>query len=253
MTPNDTFSPLVSIITPCYNCAGTLEKTITSVLNQTYCNWELLITDDNSTDESVKIAKVAAGRDDRIKLYKSVKNSGAGAARNNSIKEANGKYIAFLDADDLWHKDKLHKQIHFMEKNSYNFTYTYYQKLTNGNLGSVITAPAEISYDELLKSNVIGCLTAVYNSDVFGKVYMPTIRKRQDMALWLKLLELTPKAYCLPENLAIYNTATGMTQNKLSSAKAQWQLYRHTLQLPLSFSVRCMLEYSMKGFLKKLK
>lgn len=253
MNINKTPTPLVSIVTPCYNCAETLEKTITSVINQTYSNWELLITDDSSTDESVSIAKVTASRDERIKLYQTSENSGAGVARNNSIKKANGKYIAFLDADDLWHKDKLRNQIGFMEANSYSFTYTYYQKLTDGNLGSVITAPPEISYKQLLKSNVIGCLTAVYNSDVFGKVYMPTIRKRQDMALWLKLLELTPKAYCLPENLAIYNTTTGMTQNKLASAKAQWQLYRGTLQLPLLLSIRYMFEYSTKGLLKKLK
>ena len=124
-----TNQPLVSIITPCYNSACFVSDTILSVLNQTYQNWELLITDDGSTDASVSIVNSFIAKDNRIYLFK-IENGGAAIARNSSIKHAKGKYIAFLDSDDLWLPTKLEKQIFFMESNNYTISYTSYQRMT---------------------------------------------------------------------------------------------------------------------------
>merc|ERR1712000_488666 len=189
----------------------TVLESINSVLNQTYKNWELLITDDCSSDNTIDL--ISSVKDERFRYFKLSANGGAGVARNNSIGHATGRYIAFLDSDDLWLPEKLSEQITFMENNAYPFTYTYYQKL--------------------LYSNYIGCLTVVYDQSKLGKHFMPKIRKRQDMALWLTLLKLTSTAYCLPKCLALYRTDTGMTQNKLTTAKTQWEFYTKSLELPI--------------------
>lgn len=222
----------VSVIMPTFNSLNTLEESILSVINQTYSDWELLITDDCSTDGSFEYATSMASKDNRIKVFKNSVNSGAGASRNNSIEKSKGKYIAFLDSDDLWHHEKLSKQISFMEMNSVALSYTYYQKINvEGKLGLVIVSPDKISYNKLLKSNVIGCLTAVYDQSVLGKMYMPTIRKRQDMALWLKILTKTDSARCLPEVLAYYREGhESLSSNKFKVLFSQWDFYRKYLK-----------------------
>lgn len=247
---SELYSELVSIIMPTYNSEYTIEESIQSVLDQTYPNWELLITDDHSTDGTVEA--VVSFNDSRIKLFRLNENSGAGVARNNSIRNATGRYIAFLDSDDIWDPNKLSDQILFMQRNNYYFTYTYYQKLTSGIPGSIVKAPAHITYDKLLYSNCIGCLTVMYDQVKLGKRYMPKIRKRQDMALWLELLKTTEKAFCLPKSLAMYRTDTGMTRRKVSVVRAQWHFYRHVVGLSFLESVPKMIIYSVKGLQKKL-
>ncbi|SIS93024.1 MAG: glycosyltransferase family 2 protein [Thalassolituus maritimus] len=242
---------LVSIIMPTYNASSTIEESVRSVINQTYQNWELLITDDASSDNTTQL--IANFEDPRIKLAVSKKNYGAGVSRNNSIARATGRYIAFLDSDDLWGKEKLSKQISIMQQYNYAFTYTYYQKFTSEKYGSVVKAPPIVTYDKLLDSNCIGCLTAVYDQYILGKHYMPTIRMRQDMALWLTLLTHIDRAYCITESLAYYRTDTGMTKNKLSAARAQWDLYTKTVGLSKKQSLSRMLKYSVHGLIKKLK
>ncbi|EOD8840280.1 glycosyltransferase family 2 protein, partial [Enterobacter hormaechei] len=172
---------------------------------------------DQSTDDTLEIIKDLAAKDSRIKIFQNENNSGAGISRNKSISNAQGRFIAFLDSDDMWEKDKLTKQINFMIKNGYHLTYTQYIKVDeDGNIKGKIHPPLEVDYNELLKSNVIGCLTAIYDTEKLGKVFMPSIRKRQDMALWLKILQVIPKAYCFPEELAIYREGRGsLSSNKL--------------------------------------
>jgi len=221
-------SKIVSVIMPTYNSELTVADSITSVIEQTFNEWELLITDDCSTDGTLDILYSFAKVDSRIKIFRNVQNSGAGASRNNSIKEACGRFIAFLDSDDIWVASKLEKQIKFMLENEFALTYTQYNKIDHsGNITGFISPPICVNYSRLLKSNVIGCLTAVYDTKILGKVFMPTIRKRQDMALWLTILERIEFAWCLPENLACYREGhESLSSNKLKILSSQWFFYK---------------------------
>ena len=180
---------LVSIVMPNYNAENFIEASVKSVLNQTYGNWELLFVDDCSSDNSLNIVKSFA--DDRIKIYSTPKNLGAAAARNLAIENAAGKYIAFLDSDDLWMPDKLQKQISFMEKNDIPFSFTDYKVVTkNGGKTVLYRSPKDFcDYGDVLKHNLIGCLTAVYNAEKLGNNFMPDQAvKREDFACWLAIL-----------------------------------------------------------------
>ncbi len=225
MTNNE---KLVSIITPCYNSEKYLVATIDSVLQQTYQNWELLITDDGSTDASVAIIEKYINKDSRIKLFK-ISNGGAAVARNNSIKQAKGSYIAFLDSDDIWIPTKLEKQIRFMEINNYQLSCTLYSRMDEegSDLHSISKKYSKISYLDMLKSNKIGCLTAIYNQETLGKVYMPLIKKRQDYGLWLRLLKDVDFAYEFPEVLAKYRIRkASISAKKTEMLKWNWKLFR---------------------------
>lgn len=247
--------PIVSIIMPSYNSAQTIRESIESVQRQSLVDWELLITDDHSTDETKSIIKHYQIKDSRIKLFALESNGGAGVARNNSIENAKGRFIAFLDSDDVWHKNKLEKQIDFMIENGYALTYTAYQKIdTNGRLGGLIQPPLKVSYKELLKSNVIGCLTAVYDTELVGKVYMPHIRKRQDMALWLLILNKIDFAWCLNEVLAYYREGhVSLSSNKFKVLSSQWFFYRKYLMLNPFSSAYYFANYVFRAFYKHRK
>lgn len=245
--------PLVSIIMPSYNSANYIGKSIESVIEQDYQNWELLITDDLSTDNTVELVLQYVQAEPRIKLHIQSKNGGAGLARNNAIERAAGSYIAFLDSDDLWHPEKLVKQIEFMQKHGSALSYTGYRKFNSEEFMGTIIPPEKVNYRKLLNSNVIGCLTAIYDVEKLGKVYMPIIRKRQDMALWLKILKEVPYAYGLPEVLAYYRVDSGMSKNKFEMLKWQWKLYRDVEKLSLLRSIKCQIKYAFKGFVKYSK
>ncbi|MEM8228246.1 glycosyltransferase family 2 protein [Morganella morganii] len=234
---------------PCYNSAKFIDDSIKSVLAQTYRNFELIIIDDNSADDSLHIIKKY--NDHRIRLITLKNNSGAGAARNEGIASALGRFIAFLDSDDLWRNNKLEQQINFMIDNNYPFTYTYYQKFSFKGSGKLVTSPLMVNYDQLVICNVIGCLTAIYDINKLGKHYMPLIRKRQDMGLWLNLLKKCQYAYCLPEVLADYRTDSGMTKNKLSAAISQWLFYRKELNLSIMKTFNLFVKYAYNGILRK--
>jgi len=246
--------PLVSIIMPSYNSETTIGSAIASVIDQTYSNWELIVSDDNSSDSTVDIIEELMRTENRIKLIKHVKNNGAGFSRNAAIAEAYGKYIAFLDSDDLWHKLKLQKQITFMLENRTALSYTNYQKIDmQGNLGKVIIPPNSITYSELLKSNIIGCLTAVYDQEILGKMFMPLIRKRQDMALWLDILKKTDAANCVPDVLAYYREGQqSLSSNKLKILSSQWMFYREYLNFGIAKSGYYFFFYAYRA-LKKHK
>ena len=245
---------LISIITPMYNSNDFVGNTINSVLAQTYQNWELIIIDDASNDGSVKIAESFAVKDERIKLIKLDANKGPAAARNKGIKEASGRYIAFLDSDDLWYEEKLNKQLNFMKQNHYAFTYTGFEKIneTGKVIGAIIPYKKEVCYYDLLKSNHIGCLTAMIDLEILGhKMYMPNIKKRQDHGLWLDVLKIIDNAYCLHEILGQYRIRKGsISINKIDNIKYQWELYRNIEKLNIVKSFYYMTFYAFYGMRK---
>lgn len=243
----------VSIVMPSYNSAATIVRSIKSVQQQSYIFWELLITDDCSIDNTVELVKELAINDSRISIEVNTVNSGAGFSRNQSINRSKGKYIAFLDADDLWMPNKLSTQVAYMEQTGAVFTYTGYQKFSDAGFGGVIMPPTRVTHNKLLKGCVIGCLTAMYNAEVLGRQTMPLIRKRQDMGLWLKLLKLCDEAHGIPQVLANYRTDSGMSQNKLNAARYQWRLYRNVVGLNLLQSAWYFGWYAVNGFIKYRK
>ena len=219
---------LVSIITPSYNSGKFISETINSIINQTYTNWELLITDDLSTDNTIEIVESYAKNDSRIKLFKLEKNSGAAIARNNSINNSKGRYIAFLDSDDLWLANKLELQIEFMKKGNYALTYTGYEKFKNKDTFiSNIYYSNKLNYNNMLKNNYIGCLTAIYDAKILGKMLMPNIRRRQDYALWLKILKRIDYAYGLNMVLSKYRVLeTSLSKGFIANLKYTFYLFR---------------------------
>jgi len=230
---------IVSIITPVHNSEKYLLACINSVIDQTYPYWEHILVDDCSTDNSARIIKGFAEKEDRIRYLKLSENSGAGVARNRAIEESKGKYIAFLDSDDQWYPEKLKKQIVFMQENRCHFTFTAYDIIdSEGNpTGKTIPSKKRVTYKSALYKNPIGCLTVIYSVDYFGKQYMPTIRKRQDYALWLKLLK-KGDAFGLDEVLSSYRTGNqSISSNKFKLIKYEWKIYRELEGLSLGKSI----------------
>ena len=222
---------LVSIITPSYNCAEFIERTIVSVQKQTYTNWEMLITDDCSSDNSVEIIKRIAENDSRIKLFQLDKNSGAGVARNNSIEHAQGKYIAFLDSDDMWMPDKLERQIAFMEEKKSALSYTSYMTIDEDDkLIGMVLAPNRHTFAHNKCDNKIGFSTAMYDKDKVGKIFMPTIRKRQDWGLVMKVLRECKVSYGIKQPLAFYRKGhASLSKNKMSLMQYNVAAYKEVL------------------------
>jgi teichuronic acid biosynthesis glycosyltransferase TuaG len=249
MTP-DRSHIQVSIITPNYNGEAFIAETIQSVLNQDFVAWELIIIDDNSGDESIKI--IESFHDDRIQLVRLDKNQGAAIARNEGIRQATGRWIAFLDGDDVWMSNKLSEQISFMRKNNYAFTYTAYEKVNeHSQKTGLITVPEKVNYHDLLKTCSIGCLTAIYDSQQLGKIYMPEIDKRQDYGLWLKILKQIDFAYGMDQMLAKYRVRShSISRNKFLAAKYQWRVYREIEKLSFFSALRYMISYAYYGTIK---
>jgi len=235
---------LVSVITPLYNSEQFISETIESVLAQSYQDWEMIIVDDCSKDQGVKIVKNYQNKDKRIKLIELDNNVGAAKARNKAINAAQGRFISFLDSDDIWHQDKLKKQIKFMLKNNYSFTFTSFEKINeSGKTFDMIKVPKRVSYRRVLFINPIDCSTVIYDKDRLGKIYMPDIRKRQDYALWLKILKNIDYGYGLNEKLTSYRVReNSLSNNKLDLIKYHWELYRDIEKLSIiesSFYLLC--------------
>ena len=229
---------LVSIIMPTYNCAKFIGKTIESVIAQTYENWELVIVDDCSKDNTEEV--VSKYKDNRIKYYRLENNSGAAVARTEAMKKAIGSYMAFLDSDDLWKEDKIEKQLKFMKDNNYNFTCTEYEQIDEeGNkLNKVIKVKKRADYNRILLDCPVGNSTVMYNVEKLGKFEVPNIRKRNDDALWLQILKKEKYIYGMPEVLMEYRIrSNSISSNKLSLVKYHWQLYREIEHLSVFRSV----------------
>lgn len=200
---------LVSIITPSYNTAKFIGKTIESVQNQTYKNWEMIIVDDCSKDNTDEIVAEYLS-DGRIRFIKNDKNSGAAVSRNRALREANGKWIAFLDSDDLWSSDKLEKQVRFMKKNGYHFSYTKYEEIDeNGNLlGVKVSGPKKISKHGMYNYCYPGCLTVMYDAEHVGMIQIKDIKKNNDYAMWLAVCQKVD-CWLLDECLGKYRKRSG--------------------------------------------
>lgn len=227
-------SSLVSIITPCFNSEKYVSQTIQSVISQTHQNWELLLTDDCSSDATFSIISNFASQDPRIKAFKLDKNSGAGLARNFAIQKAQGNYIAFLDADDLWKPEKLEKQINFMQTQNIPFTFSFYETIDEtGNLrNETIITPSKITYKQLYYCNWIGNLTGIYLVDFFGKIPISSIKKRQDWMMWLQIVKQIQIAIPVDESLAYYR----LREDSISASK--WKLIKYNFNVYRNFHKR---------------
>lgn len=222
---------LVSIIMPSYNSEKYLLDSINSVKNQTYQNWELLIIDDCSKDNSVLIIKEAMKQDKRIKLFENKKNEGVALTRNKGIMKSKGRFICFLDSDDLWNKDKLIKQIDFMKTRNYSFSYTNYEFTNSHGIpnNKIVNVPIKINYKQALKNTTIFTSTVMFDLNLLSKedIYMPNLRRGQDTATWWKVLKKVEYAYGLNEVLSYYRrTDNSLSSNKIVALKRTWNLYR---------------------------
>lgn len=244
-------NPCVSIITPLYNSSLYFKNAVNSVLEQNYGSWELILIDDKSTDDTIEKAQIFL-RDSRIRLVRLETNSGSGVARNVGIEKARGRYIAFLDSDDCWLPNKLEKQVSFMQKNNVAFSYSAYEKIDkSGKKIGVVRVPEQVEYTDLLKVCSIGCLTAIYDTEKLGKVYMPLIRKRQDLGLWLRILKKIPYAYGMNEVLAQYQLRSdSISANKKEASRYTWKLYREIERLNFIKASYYFLHYAVNGILR---
>ncbi|PFP23163.1 glycosyl transferase [Bacillus sp. AFS073361] len=247
--------PLISIITPSYNSSLFIEQTITSVRKQTYQNWEMIIVDDCSTDNTPEILEQIEKEDERIKVIYLNQNGGAAVARNIALQNAKGRYVAFLDSDDCWKPEKLQKQYSFMQTNYYAFTFTGYELITNDGvlLNKQIPAPEQITYNDMLKNTIIGCLTVMIDRKTVGHFQMPNILTRQDLATWLAILKKGFNAYGLNENLAEYRTGNpSISRNKWKAAKMNWFVYRKVEKLNVIKAFWCFSHYAFHALLKRI-
>ena len=245
---------LVSIITPCYNSEKFLDECISSVLNQTYQNWEMLIVDDNSSDNSSILINSYSKKDERIKPLYLNDNIGAAMARNKAISKAKGKYLAFLDSDDVWLPKKLEVQTNFMKKNNCSFVFSSYSVISDDEkLNYTISVPETITYKKYLKNTIIGCLTVMLDKEKFKKIEMPNLRSSHDMALWLNLLKQEKYAYGIAQDLAIYREhKSSNTSNKFRAIYDVWNVYRKHEKLNLFYSIYIFVFYAINAFIKRL-
>lgn len=243
---------LVSVIMPAFNSGKTIRESVDSVIAQTYTDWELIVVDDGSSDSTEEI--IRSYQDSRISYVKNEKNLGAAESRNRGLSLSKGRFIAFLDADDKWTKDKLKVQLEFMKEMGTPFSYTAYDVIDENSVKKgQFFPPARVSYWGLLKSNSIGCLTAIYDREYFGTVYFPKIRKRQDFALWLVLLKRCDFAVGVPRVLAEYRVgAKSLSSNKLKVFKSQWQVYREFEGFSVVRSAWFFANYILYGTFKRI-
>lgn len=223
---------LVSIITPLYNCEKYIGKTIESVQNQTYQNWEMLVVDDCSSDKSCEIVESYVGNDCRVKLLHNPQNSGAAVSRNYALREARGKWIAFLDSDDIWVPEKLQKQLLFMNSNDYAFSYTATSEMDESgkSLNKHERGPKIVTRMMLYTFNYMGTLTVMYNRDKIGLIQIEDLKRRNDYAMWLKVIKKS-QCYFLDEELSVYRVRkSGSLSNgkgrKIQMIKDHYLLFR---------------------------
>ena len=243
---------LVSIVMPSYNSDKYIKDSIESVLNQTYPFWELLIVDDCSTDKTVEVIK--SFKDKRIRLLQNEVNSGAALSRNWALREAKGKWIAFLDSDDLWLPTKLEEQLNFMIASNYSFSYTDYRICNNGVLtNKIITAPNKMTFRIIKRYCYIATLTVMYNFETVGLVQITDIKKNNDYAMWLRALSKVD-GYRYPKSLAVYNKhkQSISSGNKIKLIKWHYILFRKDFGYNGIHSMLLTIGNLWHGFWKKI-
>lgn len=246
------FHPEVTVVMPVYNAEKTVLASIDSVLGQTFSSLELIVVDDCSSDTSYELIRDCQRADKRVKLLSLDKNSGAAQARNKAISEARGRFIAFLDCDDLWLPEKLKEQIYFMRDRDVAFSYTAYERIDeSGSAMGIVNAPEKLAYQDLLKTNYIGCLSVMYDTFKLGKVYMSLSSGREDFATWLQVLKSIEYVYGLNLVLAQYRVHSSQSSaKKTKMAMETWRLYRNVEHLDFIRAVYFFSHYALRGLLR---
>ena len=248
--------PKVSIVVPVYNAARFLEDTIRSVQAQTEKDWELLLVDDCSTDESCDVITRISESDSRVRLIHQAQNAGAAAARNRGICEAAGKYLAYLDADDLWKPERLSKELAFLEKEKAAFVFCGYEFADeNGHgTGKVVRVPKTLTYHQALKNTTIFTSTVLFDMTALSKelLQMPLV-KSEDTATWWKILRAGYQAHGLDENLVLYRRTAGtLSSDKLEAVRRIWFLYRKVEGLSALYSMYNFIFYAIRAVLRRV-
>jgi len=253
----DNANPLVSIITPVYSCEEYIRQTIDSVRSQTFTDWEMILADDCSPDNSAEIIADYSLRDSRIRYITLPANSGAAVARNAALNEARGRYIAYLDADDIWLPEKLERQLSFMKENDVVFSCCDYEKIESDGtkLNKIVHMPKSITYEQLLRNTIIqtvGVIVDTHNVDR-NLLIMPNVRRGQDSATWLQMLRNGVKFVGQNEVLAQYRRVPqSLSSNKLNAIKRTWYLYRGVEKLSIPRSLWCMIGWAWHASLKRI-
>ena len=246
--------PEVSIITPCYNSSKFLQQTIDSVLNQTFTDWEWLITDDKSTDHSVEIIRKV--NDERIKLTVAEKNGGAGHARNLSLEKATGRFITFLDADDFWEPNFLEEMVSFMKKENAELAYSNYSRCDENLIPKIedFKADKNVTFNNLLKTCRLSLLSSMYDSQRVGKEFFPERSKREDHVMWLNLLKKIPVGKPLPKTMAKYRMhASSISRKKTNIMLDQYLVYKDYMKFSTLKSMYYTANWAFNGIMKYSK
>lgn len=247
---------MVSIIMPSYNCGKYVEETIRSVQAQTYTNWELIFIDDCSTDDTIRQVSKLREKDSRIKLFQNKFNSGAAVSRNNALREAKGRWIAFLDSDDLWKPEKLEKQIRFMEENGYHFSCTERVVIDENSepLGIYLSGPSHITEKKMFQYCWPGCLTVMYDANIVGLIQIADLKKNNDYAMWLKVIKKAD-CYLLREDLASYRQRKGsISHDKISKLiKSHYLLFKQGEGMSTIKAMYYTMQNMIFGIIKKVK
>ena len=247
--------PLVSVIMPCYNMEKYIAATIESVQRQTYPHWELLIVDDTSTDRTADIVRSHQIQDDRIHFVVKPKHSGIADTRNQCISMAKGRFLAFLDADDIWHPEKLETQLGFMMEKHVGFTYSTYDWIDeNGQtLNKFINTVGNLDYETYLRNTIIGCSTVMIDRDIVGDVVVPNFRTSEDTATWLDILKKGHLAYAINDSLVSYRIRRqSASSNKIKASIDLWKVYRRNEKLPIIKAIQCFACYAFNAIKKRL-
>lgn len=253
----DKVQDLVSIITPSWNSEAYIETTVRSVQAQTYENWEMIIVDDCSSDHTTELIEAMAETDKRIRLFRQDVNGGAAKARNRALEQAAGRYVAYLDSDDIWCPEKLEKQLNFMKEKNCAFSCTSYEVINDEGqpLQKYVYMLPKVDYVGFLTNNLLQTVGIMVDTEIVDRacLVMPDIRRRQDAATWLQILKAGHACYGLPEILAAYRRVpNSLSSNKWKAVKGVWSLYRDIEKLSLPFSCYCFVRYAVLAVWKRL-
>ncbi len=249
------YTDLVSIIVPVHNAEKFISDTISCIKSQTYDNWELILVDDGSTDSSARVI-LPFLTDERISLLTIKKAGGAAGARNKGLAASKGRFITFLDADDIWFEEKLEKQLKFMEKKDCAFSFTSYEFATSDGIGvdKIVRVPGEITYRQAVKNTTIFTSTVMFDTEKMDKalIEMPNVPS-EDSATWWQILKTGIIGYGLDDALTLYRRSEGtLSSNKLTAIKRIWNLYRNVEHFSLPYSCYCFCFYAINAVFRRL-
>ena len=257
MAPLETNVPTVSVIIPCYNGAAHIRETIESVLTQTFCDLEAIVVDDCSTDDSVNILRGLEAEDRRLKVYVQPENSGVAKARNRALGLASGRYIAYLDSDDLWMGRKLEKQLEFMGSKGVAACFTSYETIEeDGTFRNVVHVPSRINYRQFLKNTVTCSHSVMFDTQVIARelLEMPDLRRGQDFATWLQVTRAGHDFFGLDEPLVKYRKSPGsLSSDPIKALKRTWHVYRSVEHLSVPYATWCQCWHLAYAVAKRLK